>query len=168
MPDHVFTIGHSNHPMGRFVELLRTHAIGLVCDVRSTPYSRFNPQFNRETLQAELKQQGIGYLYLGRELGGKPSGAGVPADDTARFAMLAQSKSFGAGLDRLLREAKTCRVAIMCAEKDPARCHRTHLICRHLPPGVLIHHILADGSLRKQSDLDLKAANENSGQQSLL
>jgi uncharacterized protein (DUF488 family) len=168
MLDQVFTIGHSNHSMGKFVELLRTHAIELVCDVRSTPYSRFNPQFNREPLQAELKQQGIGYLYLGRELGGKPSGADVPADDTARFAMIAQSKGFGAGLDRLLREAKSSRVAIMCAEKDPARCHRTHLICRHLPPGVLIHHILADGSLLNQSDVDPKAGGESSGQQSLL
>ena len=136
--------------------------------MRSTPYSRFNPQFNREPLQTELKRQGIGYLYLGKELGGMPGGASVPGGDTARFARIAQSESFGAGLDRLLREARSRRVAIMCAEKDPARCHRAHLICDHLPAGVLVQHILADGSLREHSDLDLKAGGENSGQQSLL
>jgi uncharacterized protein (DUF488 family) len=168
MPDLVFTIGHSNHPMGRFIELLRAHAIGLVCDVRSTPYSRLNPQFNREALQAELKKQGIEYLYLGRELGGKPGGASVPGDDASRLATIAGSKAFGVGLDRLLREAKGSRVAIMCAEKDPARCHRAHLICRHFPRGVLVRHILADGSLLLHTDLDLKAGAERSGQQSWL
>ena len=168
MPDQVFSIGHSNHSMERFVDLLRTHAIRLVCDVRSTPYSRFNPQFNRETLQAELKQHGIGYLYFGKEPGGKPREPGLPVDETARFAMIGKTEGFQAGLERLLREARGCRVAMMCAEKDPARCHRAHLICRHLPQGVRIHHILADGSLLNHTDLDLKSGGDGSGQQSLL
>lgn len=168
MPDQLFTVGHSNHPIGKFIELLRIHAIELICDVRSTPYSRFNPQFNRETLLAELKKHGIGYVFLGRELGGKPRDPGFPADDKTRFAMIGKSESFRAGLERLLREAKRCRAAILCAEKDPAHCHRTHLICRHIPQGVPIHHILADGSILNHSDLDLKDERDHSRQQSLL
>jgi uncharacterized protein (DUF488 family) len=168
MTDQVFTIGHSNHPIGKFIELLSIHAIEHICDVRSTPYSRFNPQFNRETLQAELKKHGIGYSHLGKELGGKPSDPGFPADDKARFAMIGKSESFRAGLDRLLKEAKRCRAAILCAEKDPAQCHRTHLICRHIPQGVSIHHILADGSILNHRDLDLIDGKDQSRQQSWL
>lgn len=168
MPDQLFTLGHSNHSIGRFIELLRTHAVELVCDVRSIPYSRFNPQFNRETLQAEIKKHGMGYVFLGRELGGKPRDPGFPADDSARFVVIGKSAGFRAGLDRLLSEAKRRRTAILCAEKDPAQCHRTHLICPHIPQEVLIHHILADGSLLDHSDLDLKAQRESRRQQSLL
>ncbi|HYL81472.1 MAG TPA: DUF488 family protein, partial [Candidatus Acidoferrum sp.] len=71
-------------------------------------------------------------------------------------------------LERLLGEARGCRVVVMCAEKDPGRCHRAHLVCRHIPAGVLIHHILADGSLLDHRDLDLRAGGDSSGQQSLL
>jgi uncharacterized protein (DUF488 family) len=168
MPDQLFTIGHSNHSTGKFVELLRTHAIELVCDVRSTPYSRFNRQFNRETIQEELKQRGIGYLFLGKELGGKPTDPGFPTDDRSRFAMIAKSEWFRAGLERLLEEAKRCRTVIMCAEKDPAQCHRTHLICRHIPQGITIHHILADGSITDHIELDLREGIGRNRQQSLL
>jgi len=168
MPDQLFTIGHSNHPTGKFVELLRTHAIELVCDVRSTPYSRFNRQFNRETLQVELKTCGIGYLFLGKELGGKPTDPGFPTDGRARFAMIAKSERFRAGLERLLEEAKRCRTVIMCAEKDPAQCHRTHLICRHIPQGITIHHILADGSIKDHIETDPREGIGGNRQQSLL
>ena len=65
----IYTIGHSTHTTDRFIELLLMHEISAVCDVRSHPYSRFNPQFNREVLQEELKRNGIAYVYLGKELG---------------------------------------------------------------------------------------------------
>lgn len=143
----LFTIGHSNHPLPRFLELLALHGVALVCDVRSTPYSRFNPQFNREPLQAALQAGGIGYLYLGDALGGKPREPGYPADDRARFALIAASERFRAGVERLLAESRRRRTAVMCAEKDPARCHRGLLICPNLPDGIAVRHILADGSL---------------------
>lgn len=147
MAHELFTIGHSNHPLSRFLELLALHEIQLVCDVRSTPYSRFNPQFNREPLGAALEARGIGYLYLGESLGGKPRESGYPADAAARFALIAAGMRFREGLDRLLRESRARRTAIMCAEKDPARCHRGLLICPNLPQDVTVRHILADGSL---------------------
>jgi uncharacterized protein (DUF488 family) len=153
MVNGLFTIGHSNHPIARLLELLGLHGIALVCDVRSTPYSRFNPQFNRETLAAALQGDGIGYLYLGDALGGKPKEPGYPADDQARYALIAAGDRFRAGIERLLREAAAKRTAILCAEKDPRNCHRGLLICPNIPAGVSIRHILADGSLLAHQDL---------------
>jgi uncharacterized protein (DUF488 family) len=150
MMHELFTIGHSNHPLPRFLELLALHGIALVCDVRSTPYSRFNPQFNREPLQAALEAGGVHYLYLGESLGGKPREPGYPTDDAARFALIAASDRFRAGVDRLIKESRARRTAVMCAEKDPARCHRSHLVCRHIPREIAIRHILADGSTLDQ------------------
>jgi len=148
----LFTIGHSNHAIRRFVDLLAMHRVALVCDVRSSPYSRFNPQFNREPLRTALEACGIAYLFLGGELGGKPRGDEYPTDDQARFALIAGSQAFRAGLARLLEEAASHRTAIMCAEKEPEMCHRSLLICPHLPAGVAVHHILADGSVREHGE----------------
>ena len=160
----LFTIGHSNHSIGRFVELLRLHTIEIVCDVRSTPYSRFNPQFNRESLTAALEAQGIAYLFLGNELGGKPRDGDYPADDGARFALMAKSERFRRGLERLLEEARSRRTAVMCAEKDPGQCHRGLLICPNLPAGVAVHHILADGSARDHTELAEERGANDAGQ----
>ncbi len=65
----LYTIGHSTHTVDRFIELIRMHSIGVVCDVRSNPYSKFNPQYNRENIRRELKKDNISYVFLGRELG---------------------------------------------------------------------------------------------------
>jgi len=167
MTHELFTIGHSNHPHQRFVELLVRHGIQLVCDVRSTPYSRFNPQFNREPLQGALGACGIVYLYLGDSLGGKPREPGFPADDAARFALIAKGERFRVGLERLLRESRAHRTAVMCAEKDPGRCHRGLLICPNLPAEVIVRHILADGSLRDRLGPDPDSALDEQRQQAL-
>ena len=168
MGNGLFTIGHSNHPIARFLELLGLHCIALVCDVRSTPYSRFNPQFNREALAAALQRSGIGYLYLGDALGGKPKEPGYPADEQARYALIAASDRFRAGVARLLREAAAHRTAVLCAEQDPRRCHRGALICPSIPAGVPIRHILADGSLLAHQDLPAGPHPDDPRQPSLL
>jgi len=167
MTHELFTIGHSNHPLQHFVELLLRHGIQLVCDVRSTPYSRFNPQFNREPLRAALEERGIAFLYLGDLLGGKPREPGYPADDAARFALIAKGERFRVGLERLLRESRAHRTAVMCAEKDPARCHRGLLICPNLPAEVIVRHILADGSLTDRVGPDPNSARDDQRQQAL-
>jgi uncharacterized protein (DUF488 family) len=168
MGNGLFTIGHSNHSIARFLELLGLHRIALVCDVRSTPYSRFNPQFNREALAAALQRSGIGYLYLGDALGGKPKEPGYPADEQARYALIAASDRFRAGVERLLREAAVHRTAVLCAEQDPRRCHRGVLICPSIPVGVPIRHILADGSLLAHQDLPAGPHPDDPRQPSLL
>jgi uncharacterized protein (DUF488 family) len=168
MAYELFTIGHSNHPLRRFLELLARHGIELLCDVRSTPYSRFNPQFNREPLQAALEAGGVGYLYLGESLGGKPREPGYPAGDAARFALIAASDRFRAGMDRLVEASRARRTAVMCAEKDPARCHRGRLICPNLPDGVAVRHILADGSLTAHLKPEDRTAGNGARQRRLL
>ena len=145
----VWTIGHSNHPLARLVKLLQTHHIQVVADVRSRPYSRFAPQFNRQPLARALPVHGIRYLFMGRELGGKPEepiyylpdGSLDPERFTAR-------PEFQRGLKRLLAEATHSRVSLMCSEGDPLKCHRTMVLAPELAKrGVKVLHILPDGSL---------------------
>jgi uncharacterized protein (DUF488 family) len=146
--DKLFTIGHSNHEIGRFLDLLEMNSITAVCDVRSSPYSRYNPQFNRELLQTSLKQRRIAYVFLGNELGPRSEDPACYVDGKVQYSKLAATGNFRSGLERLSTGIKTYRVALMCAEKDPIYCHRMILICRALRKGPLeIENILDDGSL---------------------
>lgn len=150
----IYTVGHSNHTSAVFMGLLRKHEVTAVADVRSAPYSRFNPQFNRETLARALEAHGVEYLFLGGELGARPSD---PAcyDENGRvvFSRLAGTAEFRRGLDRLTEGADHApsvarRLALMCAEKDPLDCHRTILVARELVRrGVDVAHILDDGGI---------------------
>jgi len=142
MTKSIFTIGHSNHTIEHFVGLLRRHNVTALADVRSTPYSRFNPQFNRERLADSLRAAGIAYVFLGEELGGKRPGVS--------HAEIARTDAFRRGLERLLEMAATHRLAMMCAEREPLDCHRCLLISRELErAGDTVTHILADGSLEE-------------------
>jgi len=144
----VYTIGHSNHPIEKFIDLLRPHGITAIADVRSAPYSRYHPQFNRESLEALLKKAGIAYVFLGEELGARPKDPACYDNGRVDFGHLAASEKFRRGLDRVITGSRKYRLALMCAEKEPLDCHRTILVCRHLRErGVNIKHILADGSI---------------------
>ena len=148
-PPGVLTVGHSTHPWDVFVGLLQSHAVTALVDVRSVPYSRFNPQFNRNRLERELPPHDVHYVFLGRELGARSDD---PAcyDETGRvqYDRLARKPAFRRGLDRIVQEAARNRVALMCAEKEPLSCHRTILVAPALERrGVEIQHILADGTL---------------------
>jgi uncharacterized protein (DUF488 family) len=145
----IYTIGHSNHPMDRFIALLQQPGIDAVADVRSTPYSRFNPQFNKERLQASLATAGIRYVFLGEELGARSKDpACYDAEGRVSYARLASTELFRHGLERLLAGRRDHRIAIMCAEREPLDCHRTILVARELErAGVPVTHILPDGTL---------------------
>ena len=148
-PPGILTVGHSNHPWGVFVGLLQRHAVTALVDVRSVPYSRFNPQFNRNRLERELEPCGVQYVFLGRELGARSDD---PAcyDETGRvqYARLARKPAFRRGVDRVVQEAERNRIALMCAEKEPLSCHRTILVAPALERRKIeIQHILADGTL---------------------
>ena len=99
----VLTVGHSNHPLETFVALLQRHGVTTLADVRSAPYSRFNPQFNRKALEGSLETIGIEYVFLGRALGGRPDDP--PATRTGGFATTAwlERRSFARGSNRLPR-----------------------------------------------------------------
>ena len=144
----VFTVGHSNHPIERFEELLQMNGVTAVADVRSAPYSRFSPQFNKEDLAAWLRDAGIAYVFLGRELGGRSDDPSDYENGRVRYDRLAAKPTYESGIERVLHGASEKRIALLCAEKEPLDCHRTLLVARTLTGrGVSVEHILADGSL---------------------
>ncbi len=148
----VYTVGHSNHPIEKFLSLLTDHAITAVADVRSQPFSRRFPQFNKQRLAASLGEHGIAYVFLGQELGARSEDESCYEDGQVQYRRLAATSLFKQGLDRVLTGAEKFRVALMCAEKEPLDCHRTLLVGRALEErGTSIAHILADGSLETQA-----------------
>ena len=148
----VFTIGHSNHALADFLARLRQHAVTAVADVRSAPYSRFNPHFNREALSRELADVGFVYVYLGRELGGRSDDPACYRNGRIRYDRVAQTPRFQDGLRRLAQGMAEHRVALMCAEKEPLHCHRTLLVAQALhAAGTDVAHIHADGQLEKHA-----------------
>jgi uncharacterized protein (DUF488 family) len=148
LPVTVFTIGHSNHPPAVFTDLLRGQAVDCLVDVRSQPASRFAPQFARAAMQQWLAAAGIGYCWLGATLGGRPPDPAVyRPGGRVDYAARALQSDFAVGIAQLLKLAADRPAAIMCAERDPLHCHRTHLVTPALlAAGVTVHHILADGS----------------------
>jgi uncharacterized protein (DUF488 family) len=153
MPDEltIHTVGHSDHTTAAFVDLLQRHGITLVIDVRSHPYSRWANQFNREVLARDLEDSdtGIGYLFLGDALGGRPASPKLydPGQDRPDYQRVAQTGVYRAGIERLLALARAERVVLMCSEGDHRRCHRHLLITQTLlDRGVRTVHIQPDGS----------------------
>lgn len=137
--------------------LLRRRGVTLVADVRTTPASRFQPQFSRAAFARALEAQGIDYQYLGDALGGRPR-------DAARdYQRMAQEPAFSEGLDRLREVASRKTVALVCAERDPMDCHRALLVGRALAhEDAPVAHILFDGAVETQAAFEdrlLRAAN---------
>jgi uncharacterized protein (DUF488 family) len=145
----IYTIGHSHTAVERFVDLLQLHSIQALVDTRSQPYSRYAPQFNRESLKTSLQQAGITYLYLGDELGGRPRGTQYHLPNgKVDYERLAQAPFYREGLARLTHEAEERCLAIMCSEADYRKCHRYWLITRSLVnAAVEVQHILHSGDL---------------------
>jgi uncharacterized protein (DUF488 family) len=151
----LFTIGHSVHTIDKFIELLKNHHINALCDVRSSPYSRFTPQFNRESLKEQISKHRIHYIYLGAELGPRSSDPTCYENGKVIYKRLAEKEIFQQGLDRLQKGIETYRISLVCAEKDPLTCHRMLLICRNLRrDDILIRHIQEDGSLEDNKDTE--------------
>ncbi|WP_109488609.1 DUF488 family protein [Occallatibacter savannae] len=145
----IYTVGHSTHSQMRFLELLAHHAINMVCDVRSTPRSRLNPQFNLEELDAVLPRNEIEYVFLGKELGARSPDRSCYVEGTVQYELLAKTEAFKGGLDRVKELFDNgFRIALMCAEKEPLQCHRSILIARYLvAEGFEVQHILPNGEL---------------------
>ena len=163
----VLTIGHSNHSMEHFLELLRRHAVQVVADVRSSPYSKYATQFDREPLMEALRAAGFQYVYLGGELGGRPRGdAYYDAAGHVLYSKVVESPGFQAGVARLEDGLRQYAVAALCAEEDPTGCHRRLLVGRVLGErGIAVDHIRGDGRL--QSEAEVAAAEPHSNQLSL-
>lgn len=149
----VFTIGHSNHSAEKFIELLRIHEISSVADVRSSPYSKFNPQFNRERLKSFLHKHKIYYVFLGKELGARSDNPECYIDNKVQYGLLAKTSLFQSGLDRIIKGYQKHKICLMCSEKDPLDCHRAILVSRELiKRGVKVFHILSNGNIETYED----------------
>src|ERR1700741_237075 len=144
----LLTIGHSNHPIERFVDLLQIYTVGAVADMRSVPFSKAQPQFNQQPLAAVLGRSGISYVYLGEELG-----INAPSDECyvggmVDYTRVARTAVFLKGVERVTTGMRKYQVAMMCSEGDPLQCHRSVLLSRHVVEiGIDVQHVLPDGSL---------------------
>ncbi|MGK7875954.1 MAG: DUF488 family protein [Xenococcaceae cyanobacterium] len=151
----LFTIGHSNHSIDDFIALLQKHGITAVADVRSHPYSRYLPHFNKEPLKAALLNAGIRYVFLGKELGARPADLSCYVKGKALYERIAETELFNQGIQRLLKGVENYKISLMCAEKDPVDCHRTILVCQKLRQlNIDINHILSDANLESHQHLE--------------
>lgn len=151
MINTVYTVGYSGYhqDVKRFVSDLRAHGIGVVVDVRTSPYSKYAPEYNREDLQLTLKANGLKYVFMGDELGARPSDRSCYSNGAVDYDKIIAAPFFQHGLDRIQEGiAKGLAITLLCAEKDPINCHRNVLVAHALSKrGVEIKHLiqLADG-----------------------
>ena len=149
----IFSIGHSNHTIDKFLSLLAKSEINMVVDVRSAPFSRMFPQFNQETLKKSLNENSIGYLFLGDQIGGRSNDPDDYLDGQVVYKALAQKEAFKAGVERLKEGSTKYRIALLCSEKEPLDCHRTLLVSEALANSdIPVGHIHADGTVEAHED----------------
>jgi len=154
-----FTCGHSSHDFETWLGLLSQHGVEVVVDTRSSPYSKYVPQFDRELMKRSLEQAGIHYLYLGADLGGRPANpAYYDANGRVLYSRLRDDARFKAAIARLETGMERFRVALFCGEEDPAHCHRRLLIGRVLTErGHIMLHIRGDGRLESDDAVAIEA-----------
>ncbi len=145
MKDTIYTIGHSNQSLDEFLEMLQTIGIQVVADVRSVPASKYTPQFNREHLQAELKQNGIVYLPFGEEFGARRTDS-LDANGKVNFEKAVLTPAFLHGTERMMNGLqKGYKIALMCSEANPLECHRFAMVSRwFFQHGINVEHIVHD------------------------
>ena len=148
MPPQLYTIGHSNHTAAKLLSLLDPHDITLLVDIRSTPYSRHLPHFNRETFQAFLASHGIQYIHMGDTLGGRPTDPRLyDAQGQVSYAAVRQTPAFQTAVNHLLEISSTTPTVLLCAEGDPLTCHRTLMVTADLETkGTDALHITRTGA----------------------
>ncbi len=148
----MYTVGHSRHSAEHFAALLRAQEIALLVDVRSHPASKWAPQFGKAALAQMLATHAIDYVFLGRELGGRPEGTEFYGlDGAVDYARRMEAPDFKAGIEQLVGLGCARVTAILCAEEDPGRCHRRLLVTLALlEMGITVEHIRGDGSIEAE------------------
>lgn len=153
----IFSIGHSTHSYEEFLRLLRDAKVTAVADVRSSPFSRHQPQFNKNELRQELRSDKIDYAFLGDELGGRPKSDELFCEGIADYEKMARTPEFERGLQRVIKGSADYRIALMCSEHDPLDCHRCLLVGRALAKrNFNVSHILFDGHRKTQNDIEIE------------
>lgn len=149
----IFTIGHSNHSLDDFLKLLEANNIKTVVDVRSAPYSKYSPHFNKNTIQNGLETNGIDYFYLGNKIGGRPSNESYYKDGEVIYSLVELDGKYKEGIKELEEIIKKKWTVLMCSEEDPHRCHRHQLITSTLlKKGYQVIHIRGNGEIEEVKD----------------
>jgi uncharacterized protein (DUF488 family) len=160
----LFTIGHSNQPIERFLALLRDAGVTALADVRSTPFSRRFPWFSAKPLRARLEAEGVAYLAMGDALGGRPRDPALFRDGVADYQAMAAMPEFHAGIERVIATTRHHRVCLMCAERDPLDCHRCLLVAPALAArGLDVGHVLSDGSILAHAAIEERLLADEEG-----
>jgi uncharacterized protein (DUF488 family) len=156
----VYTVGHSNHTIDAFLRMLDRYEITAIADVRSAPFSRANPQFDRGSLERNLEARKIVYAALGKQLGARSENVQHYIDDKISYDLLGRSISFRHGIERVVKGCEKFRIALMCAEGEPVECHRAILIARHLENmEIEVRHILRSGECEDHENSMRRLAN---------
>lgn len=153
----LFTIGYTHHSHEEFLELLRANKITYLLDVRSTPYSQFTSQFNKDVIADFLKKNGINYNHMGKFFGARPLDKSLYTEQGyLDFEKARASENFKKGLENVtLGLNKGYNIVLMCTEKDPFDCHRAIMVARGFDlSGIEVSHILPDGKIITQSELN--------------
>ncbi len=158
----LLSVGHSHHDLDAFLALLRAAGVTAVADVRSSPFSRRLPQFNRPHLTAALDQGGIAYVFLGDYLGGRPEPDELyDAEGRVDYERVRATEVFREGLDRLVHGTDRFVVAMLCGEEDPLDCHRGLMITPALVErGILPGHLRGDGRVESTEEMERRLLTE--------
>ncbi|MBK9292481.1 MAG: DUF488 domain-containing protein [Bacteroidetes bacterium] len=148
----IYSIGHGNKNFEDFLKELSSFNIRYLIDVRTSPYSKYNPQYNRELLKNNLEAANITYVYMGDNLGGLPSDRSCYIDGKVSYDLIKDKEFFKEGLARLIKAyEKDINVAVMCSESKPEECHRSKLIGQELlKKGITIQHITEPDKTKDQ------------------
>ena len=155
--NRVFTIGHSVSPIEEFMDLIKAFGINCIVDVRSIPYSKYAPQYNKDSLKEYLSRNQVRYLSMGKEFGARRDEKELYArEGYLDFNKVRLSKSFLQGVERIMQGlAKGFVIALMCTEKVPVDCHRTIMVAKGLhDKGIEVAHITHDKKILEQQDID--------------
>lgn len=153
----IYTLGHSNYPFDKFIEILKKYDINCVVDIRSTPYSKYNTQYNKEFLHETLKNLGYTYIYMADEFGAKrKTKVSYNDEGYADFDKVILEDEFKRGIERLkVGCSKNYKIVLLGAMQEPIRCHRAILLGKELiKAGFDVKHIMHEGDLKVQSELE--------------
>jgi len=159
----LYTIGHSNHQIDFFLYLLKKYNIQYVIDVRTSPFCKYTKQYDRWNIEKTLKENNIIYCFMGEFFGAKRKEKELyTAEGYLDFEKTTESEKFLLGFNNILKGLQDdYNVALMCSEKDPKDCHRSIMISKKfLEAGFEANHILPDGKIKTQKELEKELVNE--------
>ena len=153
----IYAIGHSNYPFEKLIDMIRKYNINCVVDIRQTPYSKYNVQYNKEALSYNLKKEGFIYIYMGKEFGAtRQSKESYTERGYADFEKAVKEDIFKEGVERLKKGCSMgYKIVLLGAMQEPIRCHRSIMVGRQLSKeGFDVKYIMDEGHIETQDDIE--------------